>query len=66
MQQPAGMTRPMVKVAAGVVLGAIMIAAFAFMNSIGFDNTAGQRAVLLFSILLALACFLGWWAWRSR
>lgn len=56
----------MVKAVAVVLVGAIMIAAVAFMDSIGFDNTAGQRAVLLLSILVALACFLGWWAWRSR
>jgi hypothetical protein len=55
-----------VKAVTVALLGALMIAAFAFMNSIGFENTAGQRAVLLLVILFALACFLGWWASRSR
>ncbi len=44
----------------------MMIAAFAVTNSIGFNNAAGQRAVLLLSILVVVASFLAWWAWRSR
>jgi hypothetical protein len=56
----------MVKAVAGALVGLIAIAAFAFTDSIGLDNTAGQRALLLLSVLVVLACFLGWWAWRSR